>query len=833
MGKSILRNLTAFGFVFFLSSAAHSLPRAFVIFDSTRTAGNSIVEIVADSQGVWLATERGISYTTDNGVTWRNFDATNTGQLRSDEVSALGVRSNILWAATSFTRVTGSQSEGFLAVPYGTGFAVTSNRGVSWDITSPTKTPFQVFGPGMLAYDLAFSDSAVWAACFFGGLIRTTDGGANWRNAYPDSLAKLDFETQSFINRNNRFFSVATDKRPDDTIVVWAGSAAGLNKFIYLPKRLELADNRIFALASIGDTVWIGTADGLSYTPDTGRSFVTVENVGSGAVSAIYADSFQILAAFTGSDSLRNGAGLFRSTDRGASWSPFTLTPYADGVGRVVREIIQTDSGFYAAADAGGLLFSRDGNSPWINLFPDSELTQKKRQFLSLAPFNPSPDSLILLGGTRFGLATMIFTTQPDSIDSIRYTLEDTNTFAGNRIEKVAVDRFKDTLLTFWVVAHPDAFPESYSVNRSLDTGRTWVSRIASIPAYTIAFQDSALWLGMFDSLLFSGDNGQTFKSVLVRDTVTKLSLVRRSVPALLTGSNSVWAGTTNGAAFSTSDSGQNWGVFRTENEEAHKVQRFFFSLTNPTVPGNFVVALGVQKGSADTAIWVGAHTTDLAGERNGVAWSLDDGATWDTTFLDTQAWNFAFWGDTVWVASSSGLFRSPDMGQNWDTISIVGTDAYSQAPTSFSELVEILSVRQTGPGTVWVGSTDGAAVSFNNGQDWKIFRRFLSTGTGPGSANADIYAAPVPFSPNRGLGVCRFHYRPPQNSNVTIEIFDFAMRRVKTVIADAPRQGGLQYDTDEWDGKNEKGDYVANGTYFFRIDFGTEKKWGKLVVLK
>jgi len=134
---------------------------------------------------------------------------------------------------------------------------------------------------------------------------------------------------------------------------------------------------------------------------------------------------------------------------------------------------------------------------------------------------------------------------------------------------------------------------------------------------------------------------------------------------------------------------------------------------------------------------------------------------------------------------------------------------------------------------TVWAGSTDGAAVSFNLGQDWKIFRRFLATGTGPATAGAEIYASPVPFSPNRGLGVCRFHYRPTVNSNVTIEIFDFAMRRVKTVIQDASRQGRKQYDTDEWDGKNEKGDWVANGTYFFRIDFGGEKKWGKLVVLK
>ncbi|MCI0405601.1 MAG: hypothetical protein L0209_05950 [candidate division Zixibacteria bacterium] len=829
----LIKNLAG-PFLFFLAAEVSAVPRTIQLFDSTRIAGNSIVEIVATSQGVWLATERGIAYTTDNGVTWRNFDRDETGDLLSNEIAALGVRGDTLWAATSFTRVFGNETEGFQSVPFGTGFAVTGNQGASW----AHFTPDQDSGAGMLAFDLSFSDSAVWAASFFGGLVRSTDGGVTWINAFADSLAKFDFETQSFINRNNRFFSVAADTfRANDTIAVWAGSAAGLNKFVYLPRRLELADNRIFDIAFDGSRHWFGTADGLSYSPDTGKSFVSLASTtfpGFGAVSALYADGSQILAGFTDDDSLRNGAGLYRSTNGGVNWAPIA-SPYVSGTGRVVRQIVRTDSGFYAAADQGGLLFSRDGVN-WQNLFPDPELAQKNRQFLSIASFNPTADSLILLGGTRFGLATMIFTTDPASFDSLAYMLADTSianldTLKGNRIEKVAVGKFKDTL-AFWGIAHPDAFPETFSAVRSTDRGRSWSNRFAAIPAYEIAFQDSAVWLGVFDSLLFSDDNGLSFKSVLVRDTVTKLSLARRTVRALLTDSNSVWAGTTNGVGFTTSDSGQNWGVFRTEKEEAHKVQRYFFSLTSPTVPGNFGVVLGVQKRGSTKAVWVGSHTTDLAGERSGVARSLDDGATWSVYFLDTLAWNFAFWGDTVWVATSSGLFRSPDMGQSWQHIPIAGVDAYSGAATSFSGAVEILSVRQVDDTTVWAGSTDGAAVSFDLGQNWKIFRRFLPVGKGLGTANADVYASPVPFSPQRGLGICRFHYRPTQNSNVTIEIFDFAMRRVATVIENEPRAGGKQY-YEQWNGRNEKGEMVANGTYFFRISGIGEKQWGKLVVLK
>jgi len=823
-------SLLACGFLFVWLSSLQALPRRFELFDSTRLAGNSVVEIIYQptTGAVWLATERGISRTSDNGKTWQNFDKDNTGDLLSDEIAALGLRNGTVWAATSFTRVFGNQTDGFQAVPYGTGFAVTGDDGLNWTHFIPP----QDSGVGMLAFDLAFSDSAVWAASFFGGLVRSIDGGQNWTNAFPDSLALLDYITESFRDRNNRFFSVVADTfRANDTIAVWGGTAAGLNQFIYLPRRLKLADNYVFSIGFDGARHWIGTAKGLSYTPDSGRSFVTLAPTGtstdSNAVSALYADPTQILAAFTTSDSLQDGAGLLSSVDSGATWSRVDARsglgiPYDSGTGRVVRQIIKTDSGFYAAA--GGLLFKHRDSVTWKNLFPDSELTQKNRQFLSLAADTLRADSLILLGGTRFGLATMIFTTNPARFDSIQYTLADTNTFAGSRIEKVAINKFKDTL-TYWVLAHPDSFPEGFSVSRSIDRGASWPRRIFSgIPAYDIAFRDSTLWLGVRDSLILSANNGQTFVPIVVRDTVTKLSLFRRSVVSLFTDSGLVAAGTTDGWAFSTSVFGQNWNVFRTEGDEAQKVKRFFY----PNLPGNFVVALGVQKTSTGKIVWVGAHQTDISGERNAVAWSPDDGATWNPAFLDTLAWNFAFWGDTVWVATSSGLFRSPNKGQSWQYVPIVD----DSAGTSFSSNVEILSVRQVSPSVIWAGSTDGAAVSSDTGRTWTIFRRFLSVGSGPGTADAEVYASPVPFSPLRGLQVCRLHYRPSQNSDVTIEIFDFSMRRVKTVIESKPRSGGMQY-FEEWDGKNGNGDWVANGTYFFRIDFGNEKKWGKVVVLK
>ena len=95
-------------------------------------------------------------------------------------------------------------------------------------------------------------------------------------------------------------------------------------------------------------------------------------------------------------------------------------------------------------------------------------------------------------------------------------------------------------------------------------------------------------------------------------------------------------------------------------------------------------------------------------------------------------------------------------------------------------------------------------------------------------------YAYPSPFSPIVEQGqTLRIHHRPRQDGPVTIKIYDFAMNLVITLINHQDRHGGMEYD-EPWDGINEKGELVANGVYFFKVEApGGQTEWGKLVVLK
>ena len=66
-------------------------------------------------------------------------------------------------------------------------------------------------------------------------------------------------------------------------------------------------------------------------------------------------------------------------------------------------------------------------------------------------------------------------------------------------------------------------------------------------------------------------------------------------------------------------------------------------------------------------------------------------------------------------------------------------------------------------------------------------------------------------------------------NIEVTIKIFTVAGRLIKTIENAANPQ--------LWDGRDEDGDEIANGTYFYKVvaKYGgkTKEVYGKLVVIK
>ena len=107
-----------------------------------------------------------------------------------------------------------------------------------------------------------------------------------------------------------------------------------------------------------------------------------------------------------------------------------------------------------------------------------------------------------------------------------------------------------------------------------------------------------------------------------------------------------------------------------------------------------------------------------------------------------------------------------------------------------------------------------------------------------PGKNNTPpTYAYPNPFSPLRhnlygGDGHVRFQYRAERTTRVTLKVYHFGMNLVKTVVDEKNRSGPGDY-AEIWDGKNEVGDMVANGVYFYKLTLqGEGPLWGKVMVV-
>jgi len=267
-----------------------------------------------------------------------------------------------------------------------------------------------------------------------------------------------------------------------------------------------------------------------------------------------------------------------------------------------------------------------------------------------------------------------------------------------------------------------------------------------------------------------------------------------------------VWVGTAGGI-YMSSDAGSTWANYDHDDDG---------------ISGDFVVSLAAQYLGDDFIIWAGTKPTE-PGQVDAISMSADTGKTWQTFlvgYVGEGTWNFDFQDTTVWAATSAGLFKSTDLGQHWSQYT-----AGNGLPSSEVYSVAVID------SMVWGGTLDGLAFTLDGGENWNFFR------FSPPTSFLDAvktYAYPNPFSPSREeLGV-KIRYSLQADAVVTIKVYDWALDLVKTMHLGrvTPEEGGQEL-LEFWDGRNENGDVVANGVYFYQIetDKGT-KAFGKIVVL-
>jgi len=85
----------------------------------------------------------------------------------------------------------------------------------------------------------------------------------------------------------------------------------------------------------------------------------------------------------------------------------------------------------------------------------------------------------------------------------------------------------------------------------------------------------------------------------------------------------------------------------------------------------------------------------------------------------------------------------------------------------------------------------------------------------------------PNPFNPNT---VIRFSLSVPHPTNTTLKIYNIRGQEVRSLVSE--QNGAGSYEV-VWDGKDDKGNEVASGIYFYRLKVGEFTECKKMLLLK
>ncbi|MFZ1081063.1 MAG: hypothetical protein WAO19_03970 [Candidatus Kryptoniota bacterium] len=389
------------------------------------------------------------------------------------------------------------------------------------------------------------------------------------------------------------------------------------------------------------------------------------------------------------------------------------------------------------------------------------------------------------------------WTREPQSIDS---RADSTVTFGKNVLKALPVTTAINNI-SFSLAFHKGYL---YSANfagglrRSNDLGKTW-DRVVMPPDYL--------------NYITKDSTDYTFQLSPVAGSITDETNFNHEGFSLFSDGDSVLYVGTAGGIDKTTDNGYSWYKFDHQNESS-------------PISGNFVVSLAGQDFGTTHNIWGATVNANDPTEVEALSYSSDGGANWHYILAGHFFHAAGFQNAIIYGVSDDGLFRTADFGSTSQVI----TNIYD--PTKRQSILSqaFYAVAASGD-SVWIGSSDGAAMGVDNGNGfdpsrWNVFRTYVSV------ANTNsTYFYPNPFSPHLDIG--RVHYDVKNaGSQVTIRIYDFSMHIVRTLLQNAPRGAG---ETDEqWNGASDNGGLVDNGVYFYNVVVnGGSPSWGKILVVR
>lgn len=674
---------------------------------------------------------------------------------------------------------------------FGMGLYKSADAGVTWEYMGLEATRYI----GRIVVDPINTDR-VWVAgtgSLFGtnperGIYRSLDAGETWDLvlAVTDSTSGID---------------VAIDPaRPDTVFAAMWERVRGLTY-----RRSAGPTSGIYRSYDGGDS-WVELTDGLPSGSDEGRIGISVCASNTQVIYAIYADHPGYFAGVyksqNGGDTWSRtndgdleslyssfgwyfgqvrvdpgnpdrvfvmGVPMFRSQDGGSTW--YEIGPY-NHVDHHAMDFDRADYSRIFEGNDGGIYVSYNSGSSWTKLYD-----QHTNQFYAIEIDYQNPNRLY--GGTQDNGTLRTVYGDPDGWEAI---------FGGDGFycnvdptdsNKVYVEYQYGNLY------RSTDFANSWSrVMGGISSGdrRNWSTPVVMDPAdpQTLYYgtyrvyrtTNGGDWWSAISGDLTSGDAGGGFGTI----TTIAVSGVDRDVIYVGTDDSNVWV---------TKNGGGSW------------------THISSTLPNRWVTRITIDPSDP------------------GCAYVTFSGLRWDENI--GYVYYTGDYGET-WADITGNLPAAPvnaivvDPGMT--TRLIVGTDVgcfYSDARDGSWILagtglppVPIYDLKTHVPTRMLLAGTHGRSMYS------------LDLNQLPGVASVKV-TEPVPVvrlanHPNPFAAGTTITFVLSRSSDISLDIFDLAGRKVKT-LASGPQQAGDH--RIEWDGTNEHGRRVASGIYFLRLETG------------